>query len=58
MAKCASSSIVATLVVVSDGVADVQRTRNGQPETEVLADAMLGEGGVAARTAELAIAAH
>ena len=44
-----------TLVIVSDGVADVQRLRNGRPETEVLADAMLGEGGVAARTAELAI---
>ena len=44
-----------SLVIVSDGIADVQRIRNGRPETEVLADALLGEGGVASRTAELAI---
>lgn len=44
-----------SLVVVSDGVADVQRMRNGRPETEVLADAVLGEGGEARRVAELVI---
>lgn len=44
-----------SLIIVSDGVADVQRLRNGRPETEELADAMLGEAGVASRTAELAI---
>jgi hypothetical protein len=44
-----------TLVLVSDGIADVQRTRNGRPEPNVLADALLSEGGVAARTAELVI---
>lgn len=44
-----------TLVLVSDGIADVQRMRGGRPEPEVLADALLLEGGVATRTAELVI---
>lgn len=42
-----------TLVLVSDGIADVQRMRGGRPEPNVLADALLSEGGVATRTAEL-----
>lgn len=44
-----------SLVMVSDGVADVQRTRNGRQEPEMLADALMSEGGVASRSAELAI---
>ena len=44
-----------TLVLVSDGIVDVQRMRNGRPEPNVLADALLSEGGVATRTAELVI---
>lgn len=43
------------LVLISDGVADVQRTRRGRSEPEVLADRLLAEGGVAARTADLVI---
>lgn len=44
-----------TLVLMSDGIADVQRTRNGRPEPEVLADLLLAEGGVSMRTADLVI---
>ena len=44
-----------TLVLLSDGIVDVQRTRNGRPEPNVLADALMSEGGVATRTAELVI---
>ncbi len=44
-----------TLVLLSDGIVDVQRMRNGRPEPNVLADALLSEGGVATRTAELVI---
>jgi len=44
-----------TLVLVSDGIADVQRMRGGRPEPNVLADALLSEGGLATRTAELVI---
>lgn len=44
-----------SLVVYSDGVADVQRERNGRPEPSVLADALLAEGGDAARGAELVL---
>lgn len=44
-----------TLVLMSDGIADVQRLRNGRPEPEVLADALLSEGGTATRTAELVL---
>lgn len=44
-----------TLVLMSDGIADVQRLRGGRPEPNVLADALLSEGGVATRTAEMVI---
>ena len=44
-----------TLVLVSDGIADVQRMRDGRSEPNVLADALFSEGGVATRTAELVI---
>lgn len=44
-----------TLVLLSDGIADVQRMRNGRPEPSVLADALLSDGGVATRTAELVV---
>lgn len=44
-----------TLVAFSDGVADVQRTVSGRTEPEILADLLLAEGGVAARTADLVL---
>lgn len=44
-----------TIVVFSDGVADVQVLSGGLTEPEQLADALLAEGGVASRTADLAI---
>lgn len=43
------------LVMFSDGVADVQRSRDGLSEPEALADMLLAEGGVAERTADLAL---
>lgn len=45
-----------TLVLFSDGVADVQRDRDGLPEPQALADMLLAEGGVAARSADLTLA--
>lgn len=44
-----------TVVLFSDGVADVQRTRDGLPEPDALADMLLAEGGVAERSADLVI---
>jgi len=44
-----------TLVAFSDGVADVQVSRNGRTEPETLADLLLAEGGLAARTADLVL---
>lgn len=44
-----------TLVAFSDGIADVQVTRNGLTEPEFLADMLLAEGGNAARTADLVL---
>ncbi|HEX6221672.1 MAG TPA: PP2C family protein-serine/threonine phosphatase, partial [Acidimicrobiia bacterium] len=44
-----------TLVAFSDGIADVQRTVGGRTEPEILADLLLAEGGVAARTADLVL---
>jgi serine phosphatase RsbU (regulator of sigma subunit) len=44
-----------TVILFSDGVADVQRTRDGLPEPQALADMLLAEGGVAQRSADLAI---
>jgi serine phosphatase RsbU (regulator of sigma subunit) len=44
-----------TLVAFSDGVADVQMSRNGRTEPEMLADMLLAEGGNAARTADLVL---
>jgi serine phosphatase RsbU (regulator of sigma subunit) len=44
-----------TLVACSDGVADVQRTRNGRTEPELLGDMLLAEGGQASRTADLVL---
>jgi hypothetical protein len=44
-----------TIVAFSDGVADVQVTRNERTEPELLADMLLAEGGNAARTAELVL---
>lgn len=44
-----------TIVAFSDGVADVQVTRNGRTEPEVLGDMLLAEGGSAARTADLVL---
>lgn len=44
-----------SLILFSDGVADVQKTRNGLPEPRALADMLLAEGGVAARSAELTL---
>lgn len=43
------------LVAFSDGVADVQVTRSGRTGPELLADLLLAEGGVAARTADLVL---
>jgi serine phosphatase RsbU (regulator of sigma subunit) len=48
-------SVGDTLVLFSDGVADVQVSRGGQTEPERLADLLLAEGGVAARTADLVL---
>ncbi|HEY5891245.1 MAG TPA: PP2C family protein-serine/threonine phosphatase [Acidimicrobiia bacterium] len=44
-----------TLIMFSDGVADVQRTRDGLPEPQALADMLLAEGGVPQRSADLTI---
>jgi hypothetical protein len=44
-----------TLVAFSDGVADVQVTKNDRTEPELLADMLLAEGGNAARTADLVL---
>jgi serine phosphatase RsbU (regulator of sigma subunit) len=44
-----------TIVIFSDGVADVQVVTNGRTEPEQLADALLAEGGVASRTADLVL---
>ncbi len=44
-----------TIVLFSDGVADVQVISGGRTEPEQLADALLAEGGVASRTADLAL---
>lgn len=44
-----------TIVLMSDGVADVQKQRRGRSEPLVLADLLLAEGGVAARTADLVL---
>jgi hypothetical protein len=44
-----------TLVVFSDGVADIQVSRNGLTEPEFLAEMLLAEGGNAARTADLVL---
>lgn len=44
-----------TLIMFSDGVADVQRSRDGLPEPQALADMLLAEGGVPQRSADLAI---
>jgi hypothetical protein len=44
-----------TLVLFSDGIADVQRAVNGRTEPEMLADLLLSEGGVATRTADLVL---
>lgn len=43
------------IVAFSDGVADVQVTRNGQTEPEVLANILLAEGGNAPRTADVVL---
>ncbi len=43
------------LVIVSDGIADVQRSRNGRSETEVLADSLRGKDEASSSMAELAI---
>lgn len=45
-----------SILIVSDGIADVQRIRDGRPEPDALAAVLLAEGGDAVRTAELAIA--
>jgi hypothetical protein len=44
-----------TLILFSDGVADVQRTRDGLPEPQALADMLVAEGGVPERSADLSI---
>jgi len=44
-----------TFVAFSDGVADVQVSKNGRTEPEILADTLLAEGGNAARTADLVL---
>ncbi len=43
------------LVLYSDGVADVQRSRDGLSEPEALADMLLAEGGLAERSADLVL---
>jgi len=43
------------IVLFSDGVADVQRSMNGRTEPEIIADLLLAEGGLAARTADLVL---
>lgn len=44
-----------SLILYSDGVADVQRERDGRSEPAVLADLLLAEGGVASRSADLVL---
>lgn len=44
-----------TLVMFSDGVADVQKERGGLPEPHRLAEILLAEGGDAERTAQLTL---
>ena len=44
-----------TLVLFSDGIADVQISSNGRTAPEQLADILLSEGGSAARTAEMVL---
>lgn len=44
-----------TIVLMSDGVADVQKERDGRSEPQVIAELLLTEGGVAARTADLVL---
>jgi hypothetical protein len=44
-----------TIVLFSDGVADVQHVSGGRTEPEQLADALLAEGGVSSRTADLVL---
>ena len=44
-----------TIVLFSDGIADVQLRSGGRTEPEQLADALLAEGGVASRTADLVL---
>lgn len=44
-----------TIVIFSDGIADVQNLSNGRTEPEQLADLLIAEGGSAPRTAELVI---
>lgn len=44
-----------SVVLFSDGVADVQRSVDGRPEPEILSEMLLAEGGVAARTADLVL---
>jgi hypothetical protein len=44
-----------SLVLFSDGIADVQRTRDGLPEPQALADMLLAEGGVVERSADLTL---
>ena len=48
-------SVGDTIVLFSDGVADVQVISGGRTEPEQLADALLAEGGVASRTADLVL---
>lgn len=48
-------SVGDTIVIFSDGVADVQAVSNGRTEPEQLADALLAEGGIASRTADLVL---
>lgn len=43
------------LVLFSDGIADIQRTRDGRTEPEFLADSLLSEGGDAVRSAHLVL---
>lgn len=44
-----------SVVVFSDGVADVQMSRNGRTDPERLADLLVAEGGQAKRTADLVL---
>ncbi|CAN5774824.1 hypothetical protein BH23ACT4_BH23ACT4_09100 [soil metagenome] len=48
-------SVGDTIVLFSDGVADVQVVSGGRTEPEQLADALLAEGGTASRTADLVL---